>query len=167
MICALHPHLCQFDNGGNALAHALALLRAFLAWHPVLFAGMAIVLPRQLRLVFDVESDTPALLGTYEGEREDVVYYVDSRGDSCGAPADCVSIVTYNAQASLGPRTVEFDGASPLRPALGRDRGQIVRDEDTIARLYGETVPKPGCPGVRVDRVGREWYSARWIEVRS
>lgn len=167
MICTLHPHLCQFNDGSSVLAHVLALLRAFLAQHPVLFS--AIVLPRTLRLVFDVESEPPRLLGSYEGEKEDLVFYVDDRGDSCDAPADCVSIVTYDVRASLGPRTAEFsDGDDrPRRPALGRERGTIIRDDDRIDQLYAATRPKPGCPGVRVDDDGREWYSARWIEARA
>lgn len=36
--------------------------------------------------------------------------------------------------------------------------------EPTLEQLYRETVPKPGCPGTRIDSEGREWYSAAWLD---
>lgn len=39
--------------------------------------------------------------------------------------------------------------------------------DDPLGTLYRDTTPKPGCPGVRVDAQGREWYSAGWVSLRS
>lgn len=36
--------------------------------------------------------------------------------------------------------------------------------EAELEQLYRTTVPKPGCPGTRIDTEGREWYSAGWID---
>lgn len=37
--------------------------------------------------------------------------------------------------------------------------------EAELEQLYRDTVPKPGCPGTRIDSEGREWYSAGWIDL--
>lgn len=36
--------------------------------------------------------------------------------------------------------------------------------EPELDQLFRDTVPKPGCPGTRIDSEGREWYSAGWID---
>jgi hypothetical protein len=36
--------------------------------------------------------------------------------------------------------------------------------EAELEQLYLDSVPKPGCPGTRIDSEGREWYSAAWLD---
>lgn len=49
------------------------------------------------------------------------------------------------------------------------EAGQVKRlhalgHDDPLGDLFRATSPKPGCPGVRVDGEGREWYSSGWID---
>lgn len=37
--------------------------------------------------------------------------------------------------------------------------------DDPLGDLFRNTKPKPGCPGVRIDAEGREWYSSAWIDL--
>lgn len=37
--------------------------------------------------------------------------------------------------------------------------------DDPLGDLYRASAPKPGCPGVRIDGEGREWYSSAWIDL--
>jgi hypothetical protein len=124
---------------------------------------MTIVLPKRLTLVFDVESDPPQLLGTHDGEGESVVYYIDSRGIPGHAPADCVSVVSYDAVAAIGPGPATFQSeSSPAESATS-----LITDDDEIDALRRQSRPLPGRDGVRQDEQGRVWYSARWLGLKS
>lgn len=37
--------------------------------------------------------------------------------------------------------------------------------EAELEQLYRTTVPKPGCPGTRIDSEGHEWYSDAWLNL--
>ncbi len=95
-----------------------------------------------LRLVVDVEADTPRPLGTYFATREDVVSYVDLDGSIRQAPEDCVVVVTVELPEWLGAR---------------RTLDEVRRDSE----------PVPGADGWRIDGNGRRWYSSTWLGMRS
>lgn len=48
---------------------------------------------RELRIVVNMESDEPELLGTYAETDECVVWYITSDGHYRHAPDDCVRVV--------------------------------------------------------------------------
>lgn len=50
--------------------------------------------PRELRIVVDVESDPPRLIGEYSHTEEDTVFAFSTNGRMArGCPADCVRVV--------------------------------------------------------------------------
>ena len=112
------------------------------------------IAPASIQLVFDLEAgDAPLLLGEYDGDDENVVFYRRPQDRTRRqAPADCVEVATFHAQP--------FGG----RPKL---IAELTPSDDRLARLRDETTPAPGRDGVRVDANGREWYSASWLGLRS
>lgn len=63
--------------------------------------------------------------------------------------------------------------ADEIAAALAEHQAQEVAElrpsghDDPLGVLFRESTAKPGCPGVRVDREGREWYSAGWVSLHS
>ncbi len=41
---------------------------------------------------------------------------------------------------------------------------QIIYEPNEVEQLYNETEPIPGRLGWRVDKDGKEWYSAAWLD---
>lgn len=59
----------------------------------------------------------------------------------------------------------EIDAALRRHQAGEVKRLHTLGHDDPLGDLFRTTRPKPGCPGVRTDGRGREWYSAAWIDL--
>ena len=102
-------------------------------------------------VVFDIESDPPRPIGAFIRQDEDVVVYLTSGNRFANAPADCVTVVDVDPIASNRTEPGPLPG------------GGLITDDDAIETLRRNSSPVPGRDGVRVDREGRQWYSARWL----